>query len=255
MIGGLWGMSPTEWVAPVAQNEDWFLLAAKFMWRQGLVRCPETCSMDTPVSECLCDCPAAILAGRNSTQVLKDAGVMGLFGGDAILSELCHVGLPGELFTSAAPQDPLFWPLHGNAERFLQYVRLVAATGVIELNETWGYDHVSDVASDTGLVCDWSTASGLELPTCARATCPGHREHDLLPFAGLYAGQSSLLTNGEFYDKIGPGSTLLPYVYNSISYWPGCTDDVMIVTDDDATNDDHYTQANASTVDDAMMAA
>ena len=46
MIGGLWGASPTEWVAPVAQNEDWFLLAAKFMWRQGLVRCPEKCSTD-----------------------------------------------------------------------------------------------------------------------------------------------------------------------------------------------------------------
>ena len=115
----------------------------------------------------------------------------------------------------------------------------MAETGVIELNETWGYDHVADVASDTGLVCDWSGVSGLELPTCVKATCPGHREHDLLPFAGLYEGQERLFTNGEFYDKAGPGSSLLPYVYNSLSRWPGCAGGELVVSDGGA-DDDHY---------------
>lgn len=118
--------------------------------------------------------------------------------------------------------------------------------------------------SDTGLVCDWSGVEGMGLPSCERATCPGHREGDLLPFSGLYAGQTSFLSNREFYDASGPGSDRLPYVYpaapgprrrsgrggtptrmrrrryNSLSYWPGCTENVMIVTDDDAAVDDHY---------------
>jgi len=250
MVGGLWGMNEEEWIAPLAENEDWFLLASKYMWRQGYVRCPETCSMDAPVSDCFCECPSDVLAGMSSTEALNRTGVLGLFGGDAstfnsygisddqLLSELCHVGLPGEMFTSAAPQDPIFWPLHGNAERFLQYIRLVAATGVIDLNETWGYEHVADVASDTGVVCDWGNATGtMGMPHCTRETCPGHRSDDLLPFNKLTPVQDRLYTNLEFYDKTGPGSPLLTYVYNSLSYWPGCTDDMMIVTDDGDIDD------------------
>ncbi|KAH8046949.1 hypothetical protein JL720_16235 [Aureococcus anophagefferens] len=129
MVGGLWGMNEKEWVAPLAENEDWFLLASKYMWRQGYVRCPETCSMDAPVADCFCECPSDVLAGHVADGGAEPTGVLGLFGGDAptfnsygisddqLLSELCHVGLPGEMFTSAAPQDPIFWPLHGNAER------------------------------------------------------------------------------------------------------------------------------------------
>ena len=250
MVGGLWGMNEKEWVAPLAENEDWFLLASKYMWRQGYVRCPETCSMDAPVSDCFCECPSDVLAGMSSTEALNRTGVLGLFGGDAstfnsygisddqLLSELYHVGLPGEMFTSAAPQDPIFWPLHGNAERFLQYIRLVAATGVIDLNETWGYEHVADVASDTGVVCNWDNATGtMGMPHCTRETCPGHRSDDLLPFNKLTPVQDRLYTNVEFYDKTGPGSPLLTYVYNSLSYWPGCTDDMMIVTDDGDIDD------------------
>ena len=50
------------------------------------------------------------------------------------------------------------------------------------LDETWGYDHaVSNVASDTKVVCDWSNVqSDLDMPVCSKGTCPGHREDDLL---------------------------------------------------------------------------
>ena len=81
MVGGLWGMNEKEWVAPLAENEDWFLLASKYMWRQGYVRCPETCSMDAPVSDCFCECPSDVLAGMSSTEALNRTGVLGLFGG------------------------------------------------------------------------------------------------------------------------------------------------------------------------------
>ena len=330
MVGGLWGQSDSaKWRAPFAKNEDWFLLASKFMWRMGFVQCPEACAADTSTEACACACPLSVRAryGDNSTALLEATGVLGLFGGDAdafsangisdddLVDELCHVGLAGELFTSAAPQDPLFWPLHGNAERFVQsrrdvlaspfsgrrrlfasplrrrrdsprrtsrvpaaappgpasteyplscgvattrlhgisatslprrrrdpsprrYVRLLAGEGALTLDETWGYEHVARVASDTRTVCDWSALNG-GMPTCVKSTCPGHRADDLLPFMDLYAGQDRAFSNEEFYQRIGPDSDLLPYVYNSLSRWPGCAGGELVVSDGGA-DDDHY---------------
>ena len=98
------------------------LLGSKFLWRQGYVRCPESCSADTPQSECVCSCPSEIIDGRTSEQVLEDAGVSTIYSlmdqqfiegvgltYDEMLALLCHVGHAGDMFTSAAPQDPLFW--------------------------------------------------------------------------------------------------------------------------------------------------
>ena len=48
-----------------------------------------------------------------------------------LLEMLCRVGHAGEMFTSAAPQDPTFWPLHGLAERFVQYARVLKRDGAI----------------------------------------------------------------------------------------------------------------------------
>ena len=53
---------------------------------------------------------------------------------------LCHVGHPGEMFTSSAPYDPIFWSLHGLAERFLSFKRLMAAD-----NKTIGRFHLADI--------------------------------------------------------------------------------------------------------------
>ena len=94
------------------------------------------------------------------------------------------MGWPGEMFTSAAPQDPIFWPLHGPAERFVQWLRVWKGKGLVEFDETWSYTHV-DAASDTHVVCDWSEVEGLELPKCAKGTCPGHKSSDILPFTNL----------------------------------------------------------------------
>merc|ERR1711988_1451672 len=94
---------------------------------------------------------------------------------DDWLTELCHFGSPGEMFTSAAPQDPTFWPLHGNAERYIQYLRLLNDAGKVTMDMTWGYQHGSQVPSDTGQVCDWSGVTGMEMPTCSFETCPGHK--------------------------------------------------------------------------------
>ena len=149
---------------------------------------------------------------------------------DDYLETLCHIGHPGEMFTSAAPQDPTFWPLHGNAERYLQYARLLKADGVLSFDETWGYAHASELPSDTGLVCDWTGVdpSSMSMPSCSKETCSGHKEDDLLPFSDLLPDQEGLYTNAEFYSLTSPLSTKMPYVYDSLSYWPGCDGDSLL---------------------------
>ena len=126
MIGGHWGMSD-KWRA-FGKNmafPDQNLLLSKWLWRQGYVRLPSTCSADTPHTECTPSCPAAILddasgfkiseGGRDAdaaaTKILNDAGVWGLspLGLDYrtalhstgltdldLLQELCHVGVSKE---------------------------------------------------------------------------------------------------------------------------------------------------------------
>ena len=144
--------------------------------------------------------------------------------------QICHVGSPGEMFTSAAPQDPTFWPLHGNAERYLQYARLLKAEGVLSFSEAWGYAHAKELPSDTGIVCDWSDVAdgSMDMPKCAQETCPGHKADDILPFANLMSSQDGLYTNEEFYELVDPTNDDLPYVYDSLSYWPGCDGDTLL---------------------------
>ncbi|KAH8066975.1 hypothetical protein JL721_7970 [Aureococcus anophagefferens] len=155
---------------------------------------------DAPPEACRCSCPDAAAAAGDDAKALEvldamrfrahalpfsdafaDAaleagaatddgaffGAHGLSASD-ILDLVCAVGYPGELFTSAAPQDPLFWPLHGLAERFLQYARVLDALGAIGLDEAWRYKHRKNVASDTGVVCDWSASCRTATSTTAR---------------------------------------------------------------------------------------
>lgn len=145
------------------------------------------------------------------------------------LAMLCHVGLPGEMFTSAAPQDPTFWPLHGNAERYIQYLRILDANNTIEFNQTWGYEH-QGAASDTDVVCDWSGVKNFtDMPTCSKTECPGHKEDDLLPFKKLFPQQKdTLYTNAEFYDVVSPFNTKLPYAYEGLRTWSGCKDSSLL---------------------------
>ena len=156
---------------------------------------------------------------------------------EMLLEEICHMGSPGEMFTSAAPQDPTFWPLHGIAERFLSYKRIAAEWGITTINETWGYRHGA-IMSDTHTVCDWSSVAdksgdddmgygdgklGMELPTCiSGVTCPGHKADDLLPM-GDFLDKGETYTNVEWYNFTAPWNDELPYVYDSYTNWPGCS--------------------------------
>merc|ERR1711998_268678 len=125
---------------------------------------------------------------------------------------------------SAAPQDPIFWPLHGQSERYVQMVRLAARHGFIDIDEQWGYQHIKrSVNSDTRLVCDWSnvTEGSYERPDCSTGTCPGHKASDLLPFDNLFGDHGSY-SNPEFYNMTAPDSTYMSYVYDKLISWDGC---------------------------------
>ena len=244
MVGGHWGFDEETWRPYLSTqlSTDYWLLLAKFLWRQGVVRCPATCAADAPPEACACGCPA-LEDGADAEALLDRFGVLALappqglwlaklraegnFSAADGLRLLCQVGHPGELFTSAAPQDPLFWPLHGLAERYLQLLRTWHRNGTYVLNETWGYAHSKGVLSDTRLVCDWRGVAGETMPNCSVGlTCAGHRAADVLPFdwpvPADVVGARPTYTNAEFYDLIAPWDLRMPYVYDRLSSWPAC---------------------------------
>jgi len=227
---------------------DQMLLGSKFLWRQGFVYCPAACTGNAEES-CVCECPAAVIKGRSAFEILHLSGLLAVvpqiqsvlveqigFTHDEILAELCHVGHPGEMFTSAAPQDPIFMPLHGLSERFVQLVRILASEKILAFDDSWSYDHISFVLSDTRVVCDWTSVNDSEAfapPTCVQnETCPGHRADDSLPFTDLsWAPPGKTFTNKDFYEAISPSNTNLPYVYDRLTTWPACPDRTIIPTE------------------------
>ncbi|KAH8046580.1 hypothetical protein JL721_12338 [Aureococcus anophagefferens] len=235
MIGGQWDFKEPKWGDLTAQLSfpDAFLLLSKFLWRQGYVRCPATCSWDTEPADCECSCPSTLTGvgvTRSASEFLEFAGVDALNPNSNLELLMDEYGLNDTQYLDALCHDPTFWLLHGNAERYLQYARLLKAEGVLSFSESWGYSHAQELPGDTGIVCDWSGVdpASMELPTCAKETCPGHKGDDLLPFADLMDSQDGLYTNNEFYELVDPTNDDLPYVYDSLSYWPGCTDDTLL---------------------------
>merc|ERR1711998_442935 len=253
MIGGQWDYESSSYNVSAAvhaidlkQMADSFLLASKYLWRQGFLRCPESCAADTPISDCQCSCDDYVkdFTSDDAYDFLNDRGIYNSlpqweddnFVADGgwnnpkdLLEFVCHVGHAGEMFTSAAPYDPTFWPLHGVAERFMSYKRVAALWGITTINETWGYEH-STIMSDTHVVCDWDNVAklsdgkeSLELPSCSKSICSGHRKDDLLPM-GDFLGDGSTYSNVEFYDFTSPWNDQLPYMYDSYTSWPACAE-------------------------------
>jgi hypothetical protein len=245
MIGGHWSINSDFNVTHVDGGA--YLLCAKYLWRQGYVRCPESCSSDTPMRHCTCSIPEAVdprvTRGWSNKKFLQHTGLFNLtnlfsewhhFLPDAFncdheeeclgraISFMAHVGHAGEMFTSAAPYDPIFWPIHGLADRFLQLKRMMAYDGETTLDETWGYEHSAYTPSDTNHVCDWTGVEGMGMPTCTVGSCSGHKSNDILPFSD-FVGEDETYTNVEFYDFVSPFSDELPYVYDTFTVWPGCT--------------------------------
>lgn len=225
------------------------LLLAKILWRKGYLRCPETCSKDTPAEKCLCSCPMEYRHGATPYEILVDkAEVMhwvvetsrgGIYYNktedhyhimnktlaeeevlwNEILLVLCNPGHPGEMYTSAAPYDPTFWLIHPSAERMLSWRRMLDHLSVHTFNQTWGYSHQGD-PSDMGQICEWDDVSDFGLPYCYDSTCPGHNAADTTPFMGIVE-EGEFPTNEEIYAYVAPWNEELPYMYDTY-YWPHC---------------------------------
>lgn len=241
MSGGLWSVDPEIFAAAETMAErsslNNFLLTSKFMWRQGFIKCPEVCDRGTPAIDCLCTTNPGIV-NLTATEIMEKSGVYGLYTElSAVMSALnltdsevlrvfAHFGHAGEMFTSAAPYDPLFWPLHGMAERYVQAIRYYIERGLIDISTEWSYWHAHNLISDTQVVCDWSQvpAGSLAMPNCTFGqACPGHRADDLLPFENILINTDlSLYTNAEFYAKTGPFSEHVTYVYDQMTNWTQC---------------------------------
>ncbi|CAM9789639.1 unnamed protein product, partial [Hapterophycus canaliculatus] len=128
----------------------------------------------------------------------------------------------GDLFTSSAPYDPLFWVIHPTAERFLGWKRKLGREqpDAHAFDESWGYTH-GDVIGETGVVCDWSSVreDSLDMPTCIAGICGGHNADDILPFE--INGERVEMTNQEWLDFIYPDNEDLPYMYDGFQ-WDHC---------------------------------
>lgn len=253
MIGGSWPPGTNGEQPPIVNDFGYwkvFLLLAKNLWRHGYTECPEFCGKDTPVEFCQCKVASWAVEGQTSYDILTEkTGLMSwidlyseqifwdeptsqyvidnytkaetLKTWDLILASLGNPGHNGEMYTSAAPYDPLFWVLHPTADRLMQYRRYLGMNGTKAFNQTWGYSHDPMAPSDTGVICDWSDVQDKEhkLPVCHVGECSGHAKSDLLPFT--IAGKT--FTNGEFYQFMRPFNPNTPYMYDNFK-WNHCED-------------------------------
>ncbi|CAM9656056.1 unnamed protein product [Scytosiphon promiscuus] len=262
-LGGEWN-DPEESLAIDLGYADQVILMAKYLWRKGYLRLPSSCTTEEhgvgDESTCRAGCPAEVYEnlGMKPYDVLMDClslhWISGKTGGiivydeenekftvagheddedfqDAlwlrILDSLCDPGHVGELYTSAAPYDPLFWVIHPTADRFLAWRRKLATEqpDLWTLDETWDYSH-GWVVGETGVTCDWDNVQegSLDMPTCTSGICGGHNEDDLLPFKVKLKGETVQMTNREWYNFIYPDNDDLPYMYNEFA-WDHCAAD------------------------------
>jgi hypothetical protein len=260
MIGGQWHQNSSGAERFWANEESNFLLMSKVLWRHGFVRCDDTCTEgETDLKDCTCTCPAEYLERFTPYEILTtETGILHWLSSyslgkvyydaadelyhiagytkeqemkawGAVYEAMCDPGWTGEMFTSGAPADPVFFVIHTTAERFL-WTRILNSLESPEkwpFDQTWGYDHDVSTPSDYGEVCHWEGVEGtLKLPTCTKATCAGHNENDVLPFGDFISGEDDAwpyYTNKKFWKMMQPTSEKLPYTYDTFSY-PWCSD-------------------------------
>ena len=266
MVGGQWSTNATSWVDAFWAETITFpsdvLLFSKWLWRKGYVRspAPSTCASSkegVAEADCRCKCGVDVDAAdfdayaflTNETDLthwLAQALKPQFYYADGkwrvkdmserqeadvwrtVVKALCDPQNVGDMFTSAAPADPLFWPIHTTAERLVHYRRLLATTGSKTFVQDWRYEHnmaggttFITPPSDTGLVCDWSAVDADDaMPVCVRGTCPGHGVDDDLPFGNFTgaAGEPDPYTNLDFYEFSAPENDALPYMYDNFAY-------------------------------------
>ena len=244
-IGGAWGLESDFMDTYLSNSLPDLVLLFKLLWRHGYARCPTSCDADTAASNCTCYIPEEFFDKYGAYSILEDTNMFtylsqgntnlytdsegkyhykGISADDEddffkrVVINLANPGITGEMYTSAAPWDPTFWPLHPTAERLVQYRIYLDLKGEYSLDGAWGYLHDSSIPSDDQSYCDWSGVEGLELPNCYTVEyCPGHEENATLPFSN-FLGNQETYTNAEFLSFMGPTNTDRPYIYDNYDY-------------------------------------
>ena len=226
-------------------------VSLKNMYRAGYLSFPDYCALDANFSECHATCEELdqledAIEDKDATYVNDYWEMMFAWSSAtdgytwlthavkvAIVRMVCENGfaVDGDQLESGSPMDPSFWPIHGTVERLWLKKKLLGFS-----NEAWP--------------SDYSTVTG----------CYGHNATDLVPFsfslldvdddddaaddalaaaANATANETvslpaptpavmadalnaSRYTNQELYDKMGPDSSAMPYVYQDFS-WTHCS--------------------------------
>eukprot|EP01035_Chromulina_nebulosa_P018000 gene18000-23638_t len=129
--------------------------------------------------DCACSIPQQYLDSYGAKAILENSGVWDVYNDSTKLSKLTDSqlltvleiiqdpGVVGDMFTSAASFDPLFWPVHGQIERVIGLKRIKLLTDNIPFTEDWSFS--SDDNRVLNGVCDWSgitSVDDLTLPNC-----------------------------------------------------------------------------------------
>ncbi|KAJ8604102.1 hypothetical protein CTAYLR_001761 [Chrysophaeum taylorii] len=245
MIGGYWNYVPEIEAEQGSFNEHMYNVSSasnaitKMLWRMGIVECPKFCAPDTPAVDCTCNLSRPRLekhySGLSAWDILNTTGALSLYSAmagatfddsnhnssiwDIVLRQVANGGHVGTATTDGSPTDPTFWLIHGMQERFLQQLRFLNDTGLWYFDQTW------QVVTGNNFYYDWSNATRSEdIPYKNKsATCSGHRENDIIPFANILEDQPKpFLTNLEYYNMTKAFSPHLPYVYDQLLNWTQC---------------------------------
>jgi hypothetical protein len=165
------------------------ILIFKLLWRTGFTRCPDSCDEDNS-ADCYCAIPTQYFTQYGGKQIAQRATIYKYLAAQLgteiddysedewewVLTAFENVDCAGEMFTSAAPYDPTFWPLHGTIERLLGYKLInVYLNNDTTFDDTWDYpDYDGVTAPHLDGKCDWSavtSTSDLTLPTCTIGKC------------------------------------------------------------------------------------
>lgn len=237
IIGGAWTSADDTTMDDYDYlRRSWKILFFKVLWRMGITRCPDDCTGD---SSCRCAVPSEYLDEFGAYTLLQHAytlyplyahGYIDSISGHTddfytdILKAVEHPGNAGEMYSSNAAWDPLFWLIHGTMERIMGLKRILVSQGDIShFDETWGFTSWNKYDGDVYLNgrCDWSSVSGVDdltMPTCSvNDTCSGHGEYDIMSFSN-FLGRDESYTNREFYNFIHPWNDELPYVFESLDF-------------------------------------
>jgi len=198
---------------------------SKELWRNGYIVCPDHCSMDTPSSECKCECTEQSLKGKSAYEILDDSKILAsaeYFDNEnhlisswydengtvyytlpnysaeesqhiyeTFLHHLCDPGHIGTMFQATSTNDITFWTLHGALDRLWHWKRLANDP---DYDETWEDVH----------------------------PCYGHNSMDFQPFKKLFGeDHTDYYTNIQLYQLLHPATDSMPYVYDNFR-WPHC---------------------------------